>query len=257
MSSSPLFFFSFFFFFNDTATTEIYTLSLHDALPISNYLNLAGANGANAPIPVPWNGAAAVNAGNPLTWEDLRQLINDFPSNVSVSPGITQTLVETARSDMVWLEEIYGAGAIQALSIVHNGVPLVADAPPAARGDLFADWFGVSVDAGGANTNVAADGTLTKMKRALHNIIAGSAHVKRVYNSVAGSAKLYNLVCDFDLPTVASGYNDAAADVPAAGVGANSAEKWLRLFALRYFGGYYPERSTKLFNAAVTLFNAL
>src|SRR6266498_5996512 len=28
------FFFLFFFFFNDTATTEIYTLSLHDALPI-------------------------------------------------------------------------------------------------------------------------------------------------------------------------------------------------------------------------------
>src|SRR2546430_16197994 len=27
-------FFSIFFFFNDTATTEIYTLSLHDALPI-------------------------------------------------------------------------------------------------------------------------------------------------------------------------------------------------------------------------------
>src|SRR6266849_10849937 len=31
----PLYFyFFFFFFFNDTATTEIYTLSLHDALPI-------------------------------------------------------------------------------------------------------------------------------------------------------------------------------------------------------------------------------
>src|SRR5439155_24776615 len=30
-----LYFFSFFFFFNDSATTEIYTLSLHDALPIS------------------------------------------------------------------------------------------------------------------------------------------------------------------------------------------------------------------------------
>src|SRR5574340_1774653 len=28
----------FFFFFNDTATTEIYTLSLHDALPICDYL---------------------------------------------------------------------------------------------------------------------------------------------------------------------------------------------------------------------------
>src|SRR5215475_15895518 len=35
---NPVFFFNcfvFFFFFNDTATTEIYTLSLHDALPIS------------------------------------------------------------------------------------------------------------------------------------------------------------------------------------------------------------------------------
>ena len=31
-----LFLFSFSFFFNDTATTEIYTLSLHDALPISS-----------------------------------------------------------------------------------------------------------------------------------------------------------------------------------------------------------------------------
>src|SRR5256885_9859139 len=30
----------FFFFFNDTATTEIYTLSLHDALPI--YLSCRG-----------------------------------------------------------------------------------------------------------------------------------------------------------------------------------------------------------------------
>ena len=31
----------FFFFFNDTATTEIYTLSLHDALPISVRIALA------------------------------------------------------------------------------------------------------------------------------------------------------------------------------------------------------------------------
>jgi len=33
----------FFFFFNDTATTEIYTLSLHDALPISGeWLDIGG-----------------------------------------------------------------------------------------------------------------------------------------------------------------------------------------------------------------------
>src|SRR5438105_14280497 len=38
---SPSFFF--FFFFNDTATTEIYTLSLHDALPI--WVGPAGRQG--------------------------------------------------------------------------------------------------------------------------------------------------------------------------------------------------------------------
>src|SRR6266536_6649768 len=35
--------FIFFFFFNDTATTEIYTLSLHDALPISSGPNPFGS----------------------------------------------------------------------------------------------------------------------------------------------------------------------------------------------------------------------
>src|SRR5256885_14644416 len=34
--------FFFFFFFNDTATTEIYTLSLHDALPIYGIRGLVG-----------------------------------------------------------------------------------------------------------------------------------------------------------------------------------------------------------------------
>src|SRR3712207_9158499 len=34
---------SYFFFFNDTATTEIYTLSLHDALPISGLIGGGGA----------------------------------------------------------------------------------------------------------------------------------------------------------------------------------------------------------------------
>src|SRR2546430_127912 len=39
---------SFFFFFNDTATTEIYTLSLHDALPISAGCGCATAHRRSA-----------------------------------------------------------------------------------------------------------------------------------------------------------------------------------------------------------------
>src|SRR2546425_9614777 len=42
----------FFFFFNDTATTEIYTLSLHDALPISAGRAQARARGRPPPGPV-------------------------------------------------------------------------------------------------------------------------------------------------------------------------------------------------------------
>src|SRR3712207_8868871 len=39
-----------FFFFNDTATTEIYTLSLHDALPIYNLDLYYEDDGAGPPV---------------------------------------------------------------------------------------------------------------------------------------------------------------------------------------------------------------
>src|SRR5258707_6727191 len=41
-----------FFFFNDTATTEIYTLSLHDALPIFALAAVAGEVAARVARPV-------------------------------------------------------------------------------------------------------------------------------------------------------------------------------------------------------------
>src|SRR5256885_8553223 len=44
-------FLSLFFFFNDTATTEIYTLSLHDALPISPAARRATGGGATGREP--------------------------------------------------------------------------------------------------------------------------------------------------------------------------------------------------------------
>src|SRR3989442_10948764 len=45
-------FLSFVFFFNDTATTEIYTLSLHDALPISSTSATRCQSTACAPRPI-------------------------------------------------------------------------------------------------------------------------------------------------------------------------------------------------------------
>src|SRR5258708_24249741 len=54
-----------FFFFNDTATTEIYTLSLHDALPICPGLalsqNSGGSRAANADDGAPRRHAALIS----------------------------------------------------------------------------------------------------------------------------------------------------------------------------------------------------
>src|SRR5437588_11772372 len=57
-----LFLLLFFFFFNDTATTEIYTLSLHDALPIIPI----------SPGPRPRNWQAAFWAWSARSWVDRK-----------------------------------------------------------------------------------------------------------------------------------------------------------------------------------------
>src|SRR2546422_11440012 len=71
-----------FFFFNDTATTEIYTLSLHDALPIftgictvandaqnghskSEY-SVTSTGAASDPSVKPWNASAAATGSGAL-----------------------------------------------------------------------------------------------------------------------------------------------------------------------------------------------
>src|SRR5438093_12123722 len=48
--------FAFFFFFNDTATTEIYTLSLHDALPI-----FSAAKPTSTRCPLCWPNSAKMS----------------------------------------------------------------------------------------------------------------------------------------------------------------------------------------------------
>src|SRR6266511_383042 len=68
LESITMFFPFFFFFFNDTATTEIYTLSLHDALPISR-----------KPEKLP----PVACAPHSITWP-----ATTAPASVSWSPGV-------------------------------------------------------------------------------------------------------------------------------------------------------------------------
>src|SRR6266700_1803703 len=55
-----------FFFFNDTATTEIYTLSLHDALPISP------PRLARTPLPLMPCGSASMFSCRAVVWPSMR-----------------------------------------------------------------------------------------------------------------------------------------------------------------------------------------
>src|SRR5436190_22084514 len=57
----------FFFFFNDPATTEIYTLSLHDALPISDAPIIESAS-------TPGARAAAIRGASPRSEEHTSEL---------------------------------------------------------------------------------------------------------------------------------------------------------------------------------------
>src|SRR3712207_7643360 len=64
----------FFFFFNDTATTEIYTLSLHDALPISapgwsrRCSSAAVASSSRSPSSVPNRTATTTGSCCRMCW---------------------------------------------------------------------------------------------------------------------------------------------------------------------------------------------
>src|SRR2546430_13577997 len=70
-----------FFFFNDTATTEIYTLSLHDALPI-----LLGPTGDVSIV-----GAAAGDVGH-LIAELLDNALRYSPPESSVSVMVSRAV---------------------------------------------------------------------------------------------------------------------------------------------------------------------
>src|SRR5215203_6732482 len=63
-------FYSFFFFFNDTATTEIYTLSLHDALPISHRQSR-------------WDPVTTPQSSSPLTADRKSTRLNSSHANIS------------------------------------------------------------------------------------------------------------------------------------------------------------------------------
>src|SRR5256885_1152338 len=72
----------FFFFFNDTATTEIYTLSLHDALPISIR---APAPGMLIYVKEQWSGKKRTTGSQVTAWDPAVGTLPDLAKMESVT----------------------------------------------------------------------------------------------------------------------------------------------------------------------------
>src|SRR5256885_16760485 len=107
----------FFFFFNDTATTEIYTLSLHDALPISQTrMNVVYVGGNDGLLHGFRSGSYDLNGNFVATGNDGLEVLAYMPG------AVVQTIHSTTAS-VDYSNAQYG----------HN---FFVDAMPGA-GDLF------------------------------------------------------------------------------------------------------------------------
>src|SRR6266705_4378626 len=118
-----------FFFFNDTATTEIYTLSLHDALPICPHLALL--LGLLAPLPRP----GFAQALEKLTPERLAAdppLAGVLPTDLRWHPDgrrLTYLRKRDGASDLVALDAVNGH---ESVVLTASTVTIAGDPSPIA-----------------------------------------------------------------------------------------------------------------------------
>src|SRR2546430_12167945 len=86
---------SFFFFFNDTATTEIYTLSLHDALPI--FGNAGHRDSRCVPWCVPRALSLRRGGGNPGRLKRSEEHTSELQSQSNL---VCRLLLEKKKNDV-------------------------------------------------------------------------------------------------------------------------------------------------------------
>src|SRR5437764_11473179 len=98
------------FFFTDTATTEIYTLSLHDALPISCPVLTCIDNGVGAPMNVNLAGQIAVVRSEEHTSELQSPMY--LVCRLLLEKKKTTEISYTPGSDQTWLRAQPGSHKI-------------------------------------------------------------------------------------------------------------------------------------------------
>src|SRR3712207_1784591 len=110
-----------FFFFNDTATTEIYTLSLHDALPISALAGVDPVTMLTGPIPA--TAKALKRSG--LTLDEIGAVeINEAFASVVLAweaeTGADRKVVNPNGGAIALGHPLGGSGARLMTTLVHH-----------------------------------------------------------------------------------------------------------------------------------------
>ena len=170
-----------FFFFNDTATTEIYTLSLHDALPIFPLIALTKrrdstlARAAEHVLLMPDAPEACSIGMAPTTSTTMTMALGD---------ALAVALMEARGFDRESYHAFHpggtlGAQLLRVSAIMHRGAELPVVAPETPMSDTLVEMsqkgFGVAavVAAGGTLHGIITDGDLRRNMAGLMDQTAG------------------------------------------------------------------------------------
>src|SRR6266540_6924872 len=102
-----------FFFFNDTATTEIYTLSLHDALPIKACFRRVRPDDDHPPE-------------GPLPYGMHRPISSSFPSGHAASAFTAAMLLAGGPATPMWFALAATVAASRVYTQMHHASDVVA-----------------------------------------------------------------------------------------------------------------------------------
>src|SRR2546430_16229542 len=139
-----------FFFFNDTATTEIYTLSLHDALPIFGPLL--------AVVEVLQQHPAAVKVSEAGSARRRKETFRDL--DIIATANDPESLIDYFTK-LKWVIEVVAKGPTKATVLSNEGLRFdLRVVPPESYGNLLQHFTG-SKDHNGALRERAAQDRLS------------------------------------------------------------------------------------------------
>src|SRR3712207_1819034 len=116
----------YFFFFNDTATTEIYTLSLHDALPICEYRELFELQAADVIQPDISHIGGLLETKKLAAWADV-YYVTVAPHNVGGQINTAAALHLAACTTNFKIQEYFNDFADPWVRETAPGLPGVVD----------------------------------------------------------------------------------------------------------------------------------